>query len=90
MTKTEFSERLAQRLCVPRAEGEKILNAFLAGVEDALAIDGKLALRNFGTFRVSLRGAREGRNPKTGEIIEIAAQKSVNFTPSPQLKKQVA
>lgn len=87
MTKSEFVDRLSRKNDISKNEAEKILNAILDSVEDALAQDGKIVLKSFGVMDVVERKAREGRNPATGEAVQIPAQKSVRFRAGEALKK---
>lgn len=89
MTKAELVARLAEQIGSSKAAAEKTLDAFLASVEDTLAKEGKLTLTGFGTFLVEARQARKGRNPRTGEVIEIPASKVVKFRVGKQLKDSV-
>ncbi len=89
MTKAELVAQLAEQIGSSKAAAEKTLDAFLASVEDTLAKEGKLTLTGFGTFLVEARQARKGRNPRTGEVIEIPASKVVKFRVGKQLKDSV-
>lgn len=89
MTKTEFVDNFMSKFQVPRQTAEKIVTAFLDGVEDGLCKDGKVALRGFGIFEKTERGARVCRNPKTGEAINVDKSNSVTFKPAKQLKDMV-
>lgn len=86
MTKTELIEEMAERCSLSKADAERALNAFMDIIKDTLRREGKLALAGFGTFVVSERKAREGRNPQTGEPIQIPAGKGVRFRPGKGLK----
>ena len=70
-------------------DSEKALNAALCAITEELAQGGKVQLIGFGTFEVKEVAAREGRNPKTGEIIKIDACKKPSFSASKVLKDQV-
>lgn len=85
MTKTEFTHMLARRGHMAQKEAERILNAFLDSVEDALCGDGRLDLRGFGAFVILRRKAGQARNPGTGEIVSIPEAKVVKFRPSAAL-----
>ncbi len=85
MTKKEFVDMLVKKHALPRPEAEKILNAFLDSVEDALATDGNLLVRNFGAFKVVRHQARSGRNPRTGELISIPESSTIVFRASKSL-----
>lgn len=87
MTKTEFTILLANRHNLSHGVAQKILNAFLDSVEDALFRDGRVALPGFGVFEKRQRAARTGRNPATGEIIDIPSYHNVAFKPALALKR---
>ncbi len=86
MTKTEFTDFLANRHNLAYGTAEKILNAFLDAVEDALFKDGRVALPGFGVFQRRERAARTGRNPATGESINIEAARTIVFRPAQAMK----
>ena len=79
MNKSELIEQIAKRSGLPLAGSRKALDALLETVGEALASGDRVQLVGFGTFKVTERSAREGRNPQTGEAIEIAASKAVKF-----------
>jgi DNA-binding protein HU-beta len=79
MTKADLVEKVAQDCNLSKAAAEQALNSVLGAITNAVATGDKVALFGFGTFSVSDRAAREGRNPKTGEVIQIAAGKVVRF-----------
>lgn len=85
MTKSEFIHKLMARKHMARNEAEKILNAFLDSVEDALFRDRHMELRGFGSFNVRRRKERNSVNPKTGEKIVVPACNAIVFRPSPAL-----
>lgn len=89
MTKTEFLDSLCKKSGMSKVEAEKILNAFLNAVEDALCKDGNLSIRHFGSFIVRERKERTGKHPGTGEPLQIAASKTVIFQPAANLKSCV-
>lgn len=89
MTKAELIEQLAHSGELNRQSAERIFNAFLEAVKEALCRDGKITLAGLGTFAVEGRECRRGRNPRTGEEIEIPACKVVKFRPSKVLKEAV-
>ena len=89
MTKADLVEKIAAKANLTKAAAERALNAFLASVEESLAKDDKLTLTGFGTFKVSERAARTGRDPRTGNAIDIPASKAVRFTPGKTLKDAV-
>ena len=67
----------------------KVVSATFDAIRDSLAHGDEVTITGFGSFRVSERGAREGRNPQTGERITIASRKSPAFRPGTQLKRAV-
>lgn len=89
MTKADLVVKIAEKANITKANAERALNAFLDTVESTLVKDGKLTLTGFGTFKVEERKARTGRNPRTGEKIEIPATKVVKFSPGKLLKDAV-
>jgi len=89
MTKAELIAQVADEAQVKKAEAEKAINAFIKAVSGTLKSKGRLALAGFGTFVVTARKAREGRNPQSGKPIKIPATKVVKFKPGKQLKELV-
>ena len=85
MTKHEFITQLATQNAVPRLYAEKILAAFLDSMEDGLVMDGKVVIRGFGSFKIRIRNSHPGKNPSTGETLEVPASKTIVFKPSPAL-----
>ena len=79
MTKTELVAALAEKAEVSKKDAEKVLNAFVETVQEAVKADDKVQLVGFGTFENRARSAREGKNPQTGEKIQIAACKVPAF-----------
>ena len=89
MNKGELIAGMAEESGVSKADTEKVLNAFLSQVEKALCAGDKVQLTGFGSFEVRERTARTGRNPHTGETIEIAAAKVPAFKPGKSLKDAI-
>ncbi len=89
MNKSELVEKIAQRAGLPLSGSRKALDAVLECVSDALAAGEKVQLVGFGTFKVTERSAREGRNPQTGAVINIPATKTPSFSAGAELKKVV-
>lgn len=89
MNKTELISAMAEKAEISKKDAEKSLTAFTNVVTDALADGNKVQLVGFGTFEVVERTARTGRNPKTGESIEIQASKSPKFKAGKALKDAV-
>ena len=89
MTKSELIDAIAQKAGLSKADASKSLSATLESVTDALKAGEKVALIGFGTFSVSLRAARTGKNPQTGEAIAIPASKAAKFKAGQKLKDAV-
>lgn len=89
MNKTELIDAVAKKGELTKKDAEKAVNAVLDAVTDALAAGEKIQIVNFGTFEVKTRAARTGRNPKTGEAMQIAASKTPAFTAGKGLKDAV-
>ncbi|HLW05490.1 MAG TPA: HU family DNA-binding protein [Azoarcus sp.] len=89
MNKGEFVEALADRLDVSRAQADRSLSAVLDLITERMVAGDKVAFTGFGSFEVSARAARTGRNPQTGAAIEIAASKVPKFTAGASLKNSV-
>ena len=85
-TKKELIDSIAERTGVNKSGVELVLNATLAEIERALLAGQPVTLHGFGTFELKKRDARTGRNPRTGEPVEIAASTSVAFKPAKALK----
>ena len=79
MNKTELVAAVAERAEISKKDSEKALKAFVDVVTEQLKADDKVQLVGFGTFEVSKRAAREGRNPQTGKTMKIAACKAPKF-----------
>ena len=86
MTKQELIANIAKEVKIPRTSAEKALNAFTSAVTKALKKGDKLSLTGFGTFSVTKRKPRIGRNPQTGKEIKIPARKVVKFKAGNMLK----
>ena len=89
MNKTELIDAMASKTGMTKKNAEAALNAFVENVSEELVKCGKVALTGFGTFEVSERAEREGRNPQTGETMKIAASKAPKFKAGKVLKDQV-
>ena len=89
MNKKDLVDLVAQGAEINKAKAETALNAMLDGIKAALKKDEKVTLVGFGTFSVSHRAARKGRNPQTGESIDIAASKAPKFSSSKEFKKAI-
>lgn len=89
MNKTELTDAVAQRAGVSKAEAKRVLEAMLDSISASLARNEEVTLTGFGTFSVSHRSARTGRNPQTGAPIQIPAMDVPRFRAGKQLKEAV-
>ena len=89
MNKADLVAAIAERTEVSKKDAEKALKAFVDVVTEELKKGEKIQLVGFGTFEVGERAAREGRNPKTGEKMPIAASKTPKFKAGKALKDQI-
>lgn len=90
MNKSELVNAIAAKEGIEKKCAEKSVNAVFAAVADALAAGDKVQLVGFGTFEVRARAAKQARNPRTGETIEVAATKVPVFKAGSALKDKVA
>lgn len=79
MNKTELVKKIAEKAEISQAQAKSVLEATLESVKEALKGGESVQLIGFGTFSVSERAARTGKNPRTGEKIQIAAKKIAKF-----------
>ena len=89
MNKTELVAAMAEQAQISKKDAEAALKAFTDVVTNELKANGKVQLVGFGTFEVSERAAREGRNPQTGETMTIAASKAPKFKAGKALKDMI-
>jgi len=89
MKKVELVEAVAEATGLTKADATRAIDATFAAITGALKTGDKVPLVGFGTFAVSERSAREGRNPQTGETVKIPARKAVTFKAGSALKETV-
>lgn len=89
MNKAQLIEHIAEQAQLTRQEAARALEAMLAGVVQTLARGGEVTLLGFGSFVVEERAARKGRNPRTGEAVDIPAAKMPKFRPGKALRDAV-
>ncbi|MCK8600129.1 HU family DNA-binding protein [Desulfoferrobacter suflitae] len=89
MNKAELIANVAQKAGISKKTAEDALNAFTDSVAEAMADRDTLTLIGFGTFKVSERAERKGRNPRTGEELTIPAKKVVKFQPGKGLSERI-
>jgi DNA-binding protein HU-beta len=89
MNKTELAAAVAAKTGLKKKDAEKVADAFIATITEALKLGDKVALSGLGTFEVKEKAARIGKNPRTGEAVEIAASKAPKFKAGKALKDAV-
>ena len=89
MTKSELIEALAIRIDVPKKRAEDIVNAVFDSMKDALVSEERIEIRGFGSFSIREYQAKKGRNPRTGESVQVDEKKSVHFKAGKELRERV-
>jgi DNA-binding protein HU-beta len=89
MTKNELAEKIASRADLGAGQSREVVEAVIESIADELAAGGEVSLAGFGKFSISKRAARQGRNPATGEMINIAASNAAKFSAASALKKRL-
>jgi DNA-binding protein HU-beta len=87
--KQDLIKEVADQTGISEAQAGKAVNAFLGAIQDALSRNDEVQISGFGSFKVVERAAREGRNPRTGEPMQIGARRSPTFKPGTQLKRTI-
>jgi DNA-binding protein HU-beta len=89
LNKTELIEHIAETADISKAAAARAVDAFIGAVKSTLKNDGTVTVVGFGTFSVTNRSGRIGRNPRSGEAIKIKAAKAPKFKPGKGLKDAV-
>ena len=89
MNKSDFINQFAEEARITKVQASICIESFIEGVTKALKSGKKVTLVGFGTFSVTKRAARKGRNPATGESIKIKAKKVAKFRPSLELNAKL-
>jgi DNA-binding protein HU-beta len=89
MTKADLVDGIARETKLSKADSERALNAFISIAKATIRRDGRFPLAGFGTFVLVNRKARTGRNPQTGQPIQIRASRVVRFRPGKELSESV-
>ena len=89
MTKAELVEKVATQIDLTKKQTEVVINTLFQSITDSLGQGDKVELRGFGSFRVRHRDARVGRNPKSGEKVEVPAKKVPFFKAGKELRELV-
>ena len=90
MNKNELIEELSDKTGFTKSDTQKFLNAYIEAIQKALRKGNEVQLVGFGTFKITNRKARVGRNPQTGKELKIPAKKVPSFRPGKALKDSVA
>ncbi len=90
MTKADLIDSIASKADLPKQKAEEIVNGVFDDIVAALKNGDKVNISGFGTFSVSQRKARTGRNPKTGETIQIASSRAAKFKAGKTLKDSLS
>jgi DNA-binding protein HU-beta len=88
-TKAEFVDQVAAKSGLSKKDAGSAVDAVISSIEESLKAGNEVSFTGFGKFHVANRGAREGRNPRTGETMTIAASRVPRFTAGSGLKKAV-
>ena len=89
MTKAELAARVADKVHLTNRQAEAVVGIFLACITEALREGDKVELRGFGSFRTRSRGARQGRNPRTGGTVPVPAKQVPFFRAGKELRERV-
>lgn len=89
MTKADIVEKASASVDMPKRKGEVVVNTVLRCIIDALSKGERVDLRGFGSFRVSARNGRMGRNPRTGEEIKVPAKRVPLFRAGKEFRRRV-
>ena len=89
MNKKELVKVISDKMGETQTSAEKFVNAFIDGVKAGIKKDGHVQLVGFGSFQMKKRAARRGRNPQTGEVMQIKATKTVTFKAGKNVKDEL-
>ncbi len=89
MTKAELVEKVANQINLTKKQTEVVLNTVFSSITDSLAEGKKVELRGFGSFRIRQRNARVGRNPKSGQKVDVPSKKVPFFKAGKELRELV-
>lgn len=89
MTKKDIVRTISEELGLTQLKTKEIVQKTFDGIIDVLVKDGRIELRNFGVFEVKKRAARKGRNPKTGDTVDVPAKFVVTFKAGREMEQRV-
>jgi integration host factor subunit beta len=87
MTKAELVEEVSEKTGLPKKQAEIVVNTVFESIVETLKTGEKIELRGFGSFRIRQRDSRMGRNPKTGERVDVPAKRIPYFKPGKELRE---
>jgi len=90
MTKSELISQIAENAEISKSDADKAYDAVVSAIISGLKADGNVPMTGLGTFKVTHRAARSGRNPSTGETIQIAAKNVLKFKASKSVEAEIA
>ena len=89
MTKKEMAKAIADDVGILQTQAQEIVQRVFDGITETLVQEGRIELRNFGVFEVKKRKPRKGRNPRTGESVEVPVKMVVTFKPGREMEQRV-
>lgn len=89
MTKSELIEAVAARTNLPKKRAEEVVNCIIAALTESLLAEDRIEIRGFGSFSIKHYRPYKGRNPKTGDTVDVGAKKSIHFKVGKELKQRV-
>lgn len=89
LSKSDLVKNVADEIGISQAKANQAVTRLLGTITDALSRGEEVRLTGFGTFRVSQRAERKGRNPRTGEVITVPARRRASFSPSSSLNEAI-
>jgi integration host factor subunit beta len=87
MTKAELVEEVSEKTGLPKKQAEIVVNTVFESIVETLKTGEKIELRGFGSFRIRQRDSRMGRNPKTGDKVDVPAKRIPYFKPGKELRE---
>jgi nucleoid DNA-binding protein len=89
VTKQDIVRALCERLDMPKAQAQQVVQTTFDALIDSLVQEGRVELRNFGVFQIKQRQGRTARNPRTGEAVQVEPRSSVSFKPGKEMEARV-
>src|SRR5262245_38425909 len=89
MTKRDMAKAIADEMGIPQVQAAAIVQRIFDGIFGTLLCEGRIELRNFGVFEVKERKPRKGRNPRTGEAVDVPGKRVVTFKPGREMEERV-